>query len=144
MNEYTVIGFWWEDEPVVTGIVEGSVPLVGGYSEVLDDSSEGFRGPWATPVSAPDADTAGALAVAGMESTLDRDDDEEDEDEDVSYHVKENVTGSRMTSVAYADWEAAAFICASMNSGTPGGRYGVYDQDDVRVSEDPKENEEDA
>lgn len=63
---WTVTGFWFNDEPVVTGMVKGDCTVSGGDVNHLGDSS--FQGVWATTVRAPDADAAEAFAVAGMES----------------------------------------------------------------------------
>jgi hypothetical protein len=61
---WTVIGFWYNDEPVVTGVVEGGHPVYGGNTGELGDTS--FQGEWATSVKAESAEEAETLAVEEM------------------------------------------------------------------------------
>lgn len=67
-ESFTVIGFWDEDEPVVTGVVLGQHPVVGG-----DDVSD--QGPWALWVDAVDPEAAARFAAEEMLETLGGDDD---------------------------------------------------------------------
>lgn len=72
---YIVIGFWYEDEPLVAGVILDAEEAImqSFYSSELDSSP--FQGPWATTVSATDGDHAGRLAIDEMMGTLDVDDD---------------------------------------------------------------------
>jgi hypothetical protein len=77
---WTVIGFWVEDEPVSTGVVEGNVTVHGGSDE-LDDGSDlvdGAKGLWATTAVADTPLRAENAAIMEMRATLHEDDDEED------------------------------------------------------------------
>lgn len=73
---WTTFGFWYNDEPVAVATVEGRVAVIGGGTvDELGDSS--FQGAWATSGEAPDAETAEAMNIAEMESTLDDDESED-------------------------------------------------------------------
>lgn len=50
-NEYTVIGYWQDDERVVAGVIKGSHDVTRG-------EGAGNGGPWADTVTAPDAESA--------------------------------------------------------------------------------------
>jgi hypothetical protein len=56
---WTVIGFWYEDKRVVTGVVEGSHQVSGG-----DVSAISEQGLWADSVTAATAEEAERLATA--------------------------------------------------------------------------------
>ncbi|WP_024816947.1 hypothetical protein [Arthrobacter sp. 31Y] len=62
-ESFTVIGFWDEDEPVVTGVITGQHSVEGG-----DGVSE--QGPWALWVDAVDAEAAATFAIEEMLETL--------------------------------------------------------------------------
>lgn len=74
---FTVIGFWFEDEPLVAGIIEGNVAAIWGGEDLQDGDGRGFQGPWSGTWEAKDADAAGVLAVAHMNMTRDCGDEEE-------------------------------------------------------------------
>ena len=50
-QEWTVIGYWDNDERIVAGVVKGNHDVAGG-------DSAGDGGPWAHTVTAPDAASA--------------------------------------------------------------------------------------
>src|ERR1700691_4558359 len=79
---WTVIGFWYEDEPVSTGVVEGNVTVYGGSDELNDgdDLVPGSKGLWAMPAVADTPLRAENVAIMKMRATLD-DDEEEGGDE---------------------------------------------------------------
>lgn len=61
-RDWTVIGLWLEDVPVVAGVVAGLHEVEGG-----DDCSDwDFRGPWATSVTASSVEEAESGAVQEM------------------------------------------------------------------------------
>jgi hypothetical protein len=62
--KYTAIGFWYNDEPVVAGVVPGEHPVYCGTVTDLGDSS--FQGEWAVSVEANSASGAKEKAVAEM------------------------------------------------------------------------------
>jgi hypothetical protein len=64
LHTWTVLGFWYSDEPVVIGIVAGEHDVTGGTTDELDDSS--FQGEWATSVTAATAEEAQEAAVREM------------------------------------------------------------------------------
>jgi hypothetical protein len=78
-EQWTVIGFWLEDEPVPVGVVWGNVPVSGGYSVNDGELIDGARGPWAVGVAAADDSEAEKLAVQEM-LRVQFGDDEEKED----------------------------------------------------------------
>ncbi len=57
-----------------------------------------------------------------------------------SYHVEDNVTGTRVSSKDFSRYDYVAGICRALNTPGSGGRYGVYDQDGQRVPRDPQED----
>jgi hypothetical protein len=65
MSKWTVIGFWYEDEPVVAGVVAGDTPVFGG-SDLLENEGAGFQGPLGLTVEARDAEAAEERAVQEM------------------------------------------------------------------------------
>jgi hypothetical protein len=77
---WTVIGFWVEDEPVSTGVVEGNVTVYGGSDELNDGSDlvDGAKGLWAMPAVAATPLEAEELAIAEMRAGLKFDTYEED------------------------------------------------------------------
>jgi hypothetical protein len=81
VRTWSVIGFWFNDEPVPVGVVEGDHQVYGGdaLSAGYDSPVDGSQGPWAVSVTAPDAETAEELAVEQMLDECDDDDEEEDE-----------------------------------------------------------------
>ena len=74
---WTVIGFWMEDEPVSTGVVEGSVTVYGGSDELDDgcDLVDGSKGLWSLTAVAGTALEAEELAITEMRAALDGDDE---------------------------------------------------------------------
>lgn len=61
-RDWTVIGIWLDDRPVVAGVIAGRHEVEGG-----DDCSDwDFRGPWATSVSASSVEEAEKSAVQEM------------------------------------------------------------------------------
>ncbi len=58
--QYTVIGVWLADKPVVTGVVTGRHEVYGGDEETFTE------GVWATFVSASDVAEAEHLAKTEM------------------------------------------------------------------------------
>jgi hypothetical protein len=73
---WTVIGFWYNDRPVVTGVVEGNHNVGNGDTDDFYAGDTDYQGEWATSVSARDAESALGQAVKEM---LGQDDDCEDE-----------------------------------------------------------------
>ena len=61
--EYTVVGVWKGDEPLVAGVIEGRHDVVGGDQESFPE------GVWATYVDAEDVTTAETVAQAAMKDT---------------------------------------------------------------------------
>jgi hypothetical protein len=80
MKTWTVIGFWVEDEPVSTGVVEGNVTVYGGSDELNDgdDLVPGSKGLWAMPAVADTPLRAENVAIAEMRAGLKFDTYEED------------------------------------------------------------------
>jgi hypothetical protein len=74
--KYTVIGLWYDDEPVVAGVVEGEHNAVDS-----DPCHERFQGRWSTSVEADDPDDAESRAVAEMNGEDPNDDADEEGDE---------------------------------------------------------------
>ena len=68
---YTVIGFWYDSEPVATGAIEGEHEVGGGDS--VNHYFEG--GPWALPVRATDMDEACGKAEEALAADLTADRD---------------------------------------------------------------------
>lgn len=65
--DWTVIGFWLEDTPVVAGVVAGNHDVDGGGDcDGGDIGGSSLRGPWATAVTASSAEDAEELAVEEM------------------------------------------------------------------------------
>jgi hypothetical protein len=58
--QYTVIGVWLADKPVVTGVVTGDHEVYGGDEETFTE------GVWATVVNANDVAQAEQLATTDM------------------------------------------------------------------------------
>jgi hypothetical protein len=61
MATYTVIGLWYQAEPIVAGVIEGEHSAVDS-----DPSDRRFQGRWATSVEANDPVGAESRAVAEM------------------------------------------------------------------------------
>ena len=60
LTPYTVIGVWYNDEPIAAGAITGTHDVEGDLDYI------GFQ-PWATTVEADDADDAMARAVQIMQ-----------------------------------------------------------------------------
>lgn len=65
-HDWTVIGFWADDTPVVVGVVAGEHDVDGGDDCSDLDIAGSFRGPWATSVTASSVEDAEAAAVQEM------------------------------------------------------------------------------
>lgn len=76
MKIFTVIGFWYDDEPVVVGVIEGEHNVEGGNTGDLYDSS--FQGEWFVSVSAASAAEA---EDRGIDEIIRQEDDEEESEE---------------------------------------------------------------
>lgn len=73
LKSWTVIGFWWNDEPVSAGVVEGRHPVWIGAA-LAGDLDSSFQGGWTETVTAALASEAEAAAEARMRVTLCGDD----------------------------------------------------------------------
>ena len=77
MEKYTVIGFWYQNEPEVAGVVKGDHPILGG-SDLIFNEEEDFQGPWGLTVEANSPEGAEEKAVAQMLADSAEDEDEDD------------------------------------------------------------------
>lgn len=63
---WTVAGVWIGDDPIPVGVIPGRHDVTGCGAAVAEHISE--AGPWATSVTAPDAETAEARAAEAMKA----------------------------------------------------------------------------
>lgn len=71
---FTVVGFWYEDEPVTVAVFAGELTVLSDGN--LQDGG-GFQGAWSDTVRASSVPHAEIIAVANMYETLERKNDGE-------------------------------------------------------------------